>query len=95
MYKLSVKAVRDVELLYDYSAAQFGDEQAERYLLELEKAFLLLAEFPYMGKAMDSLRPSLRCYYHRSHAIFYKPNKTGVFIVRVLDQRMNAPKHLQ
>lgn len=95
MYKLSVRAERDLELLYEYSAAQFGDFQAENYLLDLERAFLLLSEFPHMGKSVESIRPALRCHYHRSHAIYYKPSKIGVFIVRVLDQRMDQYKQLQ
>lgn len=95
MYRLSVGAEKDLELLYNYSAAQFGEAQAENYLLDLERTFLLLAEFPHIGKNVEYIRPSLRCHFHRSHAIYYKLNKVGIFIVRVLDQRMEQHKHLQ
>ncbi|VEI77499.1 Toxin ParE4 [Mannheimia haemolytica] len=95
MYKLSVRAERDLALLYEYSAAQFGDAQAEAYLLDLEKTFCLLDEFPYMGRNVEHIRSSLRCHYHRSHSIYYKPIPKGIFIVRVLDQRMDQYKQLQ
>lgn len=89
MYKLSRKAEQDIELLYDYSLTQFGEMQAERYLLALEKAFFLLVDFPKLGKQVDEIRPNLRCYFHRSHAVYYQIIENGVLIVRVLDQRMD------
>lgn len=95
MYKLSRKAAQDLDLLYHYSAAQFGDGQAEQYLLELEHAFLRLVDFPLLGKEVEHLRPNLRCYVHRSHTIYYKPSQGGILIVRVLDQRMNHHRLFQ
>lgn len=71
MYKLSRKAVQDLDLLYRYSAAQFGDGQAGQYLLELEHPFLRLVDFPLLGKEAEHLRPHLRCYVHHSHTIYY------------------------
>lgn len=95
MYKLSRKAEQDLNLLYHYSAEQFGDGQAEQYLLELEQAFLRLVDFPLLGKEAEYLRPNLRSYVHRSHTIYYKSNQSGILIVRVLDQRMNYHKQFQ
>lgn len=74
---------------------QFGDLQAENYLLELEKAFQLLADFPLIGKSAEHIRQKLRCYFHRAHAIYYKLRKTDIFIVRVIDQRMDQSRQLQ
>jgi toxin ParE1/3/4 len=45
---------------------------------------LLLASNPYLGEAVDDLRPGLRRFSHGNYVIFYEPRETGIGLIRVL-----------
>jgi toxin ParE1/3/4 len=57
---------------------------ARRWLDEIEQKFVLLAQQPYVGEAVDHIRPGLRRVTHGNYLIFYEPHDTGVLLVRVL-----------
>jgi toxin ParE1/3/4 len=57
---------------------------ASRWLDRIEEKFLLLARQPYMGEAVDHIRPGLRRFSHGNYLIFYEPRETGVCLIRVL-----------
>lgn len=40
----------------------------------------------------ERLRPGLRRFEHRSHAVFYMQNEDGILIVRILHARMDPPR---
>lgn len=89
IYKLSKAAERDLEQLYRYTITQFSVIQANHYLEELERALILLAEFPAMGRSAEMIRPNLRSYVHQSHTIYYRIREKDILIVRVINQRMD------
>ena len=93
MYKLSRKAEQDIELLYRYTIAQFGVNQATAYVEGLIEKFELLVKYPQLGKEADHLAPNIRSLIYQSHTIYYKPRQNDIFIVRVIHQRME-PRHL-
>lgn len=64
--------------------AQDNPTAAARWLDQIEQKFLLLAQQPYMGEAVDYLRPGLRRVTHGDYLIFYEPRETGIGLVRVL-----------
>ena len=94
-YRLSARAETDLAEIADYTVATFGIEQARRYRNDLESCFEYLAENPRLGRSAESLAPGLRRFEHRSHAIFYAGERSGVLIVRILHTRMNIGRHLQ
>src|SRR6476646_10173082 len=57
---------------------------ATRWLEEIEQKFVLFAQQPYMGEAVDHIRPGLRRVTHGNYLIFYEPHDAGVLLVRVL-----------
>ncbi len=60
-YRLSPKAIADLEDIYTQGLEQFGPAQADRYLNELYGRFQLLAEFPGIaGPSRRAARPSSR-----------------------------------
>lgn len=89
IYKLSKAAERDLEQLYRYTVTQFSLVQANSYLEELERALILLAEFPAMGRSAEMVRPNLRSYINQSHIIYYRIREKDILIVRILHQRMD------
>ncbi|OOH90275.1 hypothetical protein BMT54_05085 [Pasteurellaceae bacterium 15-036681] len=88
MYKLSRKAEQDIELLYRYTIAQFGVNQATTYVEGLVEQFELLVQFPKLGKEADHIAPKIRSLLYQSHTIYYKCRQNDIFIVRVIHQRM-------
>lgn len=78
----------------DYTADAWGPEQAERYLDSLEALFNRLAKAPQMGRPCNRIHSGYRRIEHRRHVILYRAAQYGVFISRVLHQRMLPSLHL-
>lgn len=51
-------------------------------------------QFPLSGRDMTDLRAGYRRFEHESHAIFYRVEADGVFVVRVLHARMEPRRNL-
>ena len=52
-YVLSEAADADIEGIARHSITQWGLVRAERYILELHRAFETLGEFPHLGRDSD------------------------------------------
>ena len=92
-YRLTQKAVDDLDTIYEYTITNFGLEQARDYLIGLRRRLGELAERPALGRMAERLAPGLRRYPYRSHVVFYVPEDEGVLIVRVLHESMEPPRH--
>jgi toxin ParE1/3/4 len=93
-YVLSRAAEADIEDIAGRSIAQWGFMRAERYLLELHRAFETLADFPHLGRDASHLRCGYFRFEHQGHSVFYRKTEAGVFIVRVLHQRQQPENYL-
>lgn len=93
-YILSQAADGDINDIYLYSYEQFGEAKADACLLSLDETLKRLAVSPRLGKPIDYLRTGYRRYEHVSHSVFYKSVESGILIVRVLHNHMDAAKHL-
>jgi len=85
-YVLSRAAEADIEDIAHHSIVQWGFARAERYLLELHRAFETLADFPHPGRDASHIRSRYFQFEHQSHSVFYQKTETGVFIVRAESQ---------
>ena len=54
-YSLTNKAITDLSEIWDYSCAQFSENQADLYYLDLISYCEILAENPTIGKKYDEL----------------------------------------
>jgi toxin ParE1/3/4 len=93
-YRLSRLARLDLIEIADYTVDTWGAEQSFRYLDTLEACFEQLARTPAMGRPCATVRPGYRRVEHQSHVVFYRVKKKGVFIGRILHQRMLPGRHL-
>ena len=93
-YRLSPKAQQDMDALFDNTVERWGIEQALRYTDMLELAFIKLAEIPHLGTACDLIRPGYRRRKAEHHMIYYRPTDYGIAIIRILHERMDAPRHM-
>ena len=57
---------------------------AARWLDEIEQKFALISQPPFMGEAVDHIRPGLRRVTHGSYLILYEPRDSGILLSRVL-----------
>ena len=59
-----------------------------RYLNELEAFCQTLADNPALGRPCDEVRQGLRRMEHGQHVVFYRQERTGILISRILHQSM-------
>lgn len=91
---LSPAAQADVDGIWDYTAAQWSEDQAERYLRSIRDACRDLAAGKRRGRAVD-VREGYQRTIVGSHVLYFKTTDTGlIVVVRVLHQRMDVEAHL-
>lgn len=93
-YVLSPRAQADLDEIWDYSAANWGDDQAEAYTRQIQAAVELIAADPRRGRACDDIRPGYSRFTVGSHVLFYRRAESGIDVVRILHQRMDFDRHL-
>jgi len=86
-YRVSKRAIANLNNIYLYGIEQFGRPQALAYQVELEDCFAMLARHPRIGRTSPTIRPGMRRHEHGSHVILYREEKDGVLIVAVLHSR--------
>jgi toxin ParE1/3/4 len=67
-----------------YTVLQFGREQVKSYGAGLLETLDALAEYPLMGSDQGHIRPALRRHVYKSHTIYYRPERNGVVVQRIL-----------
>jgi len=92
-FKLSRSAEADLLHIGAYTLDRWGEQQAVRYLAELEDCCQRLADLPLLGRACNHIRPGPRCMEVGRHIVFYRPNAEFVFISRILHQSMLPARH--
>jgi Plasmid stabilization system protein len=93
-YRLTPAAERDLEAIWRYTLKQWGIEQADRYIDFLTTAFAGLAQSPQTAPACEHIRPGYRRWGVERHMIYFRVTDYGIAVVRVLRDRMDAPRHL-
>ena len=95
-YVLSPAAQADLSQIWDYSARNWGAEQADRYILAIRDACEALADGSRRGRAVDDIRPGYRKLAVASHFLFYRITDAGMIdVIRILHQRMDVASRLQ
>ena len=93
IYILSEIADKDLEDIFDYTVDEFGFDQAEKYLLEIEEIFQNLIANPQIGKKRDEIKQGLYSFPKDNHIIFYRILDNHIRIVRVLHGSQDIPKY--
>ena len=93
LYILSEIADKDLEDIFDYTFDEFGFDQAEKYLLEIEEIFQNLNANPQIGKKRDEIKQDLYSFPKDNHIIFYRILDNHIRIVRVLHGSQDIPKY--
>lgn len=86
--RFSRLAERDLQAIGVYTVERWGMKQAIAYLEALEACCQTLADNPGIGRACDDVRPGLNRFEHASHVVFYRLESGGIWISRILHERM-------
>jgi len=93
-YRLTPAAERDLENIWLYTRRQWSAEQADGYIEILANAFAELAQTPKIAPSCDHIRSGYRRRSVDQHMIYFRVTDYGIAIIRVLHDRMVAPRHL-
>jgi toxin ParE1/3/4 len=94
-YVLSPAAQLDLEQIWDYTCDRWGEDQAEKYVREIERAIQRVVQNPMIGRACDEVRAGYRRHAVGSHTLYYRlAGADGIDVVRILHQRMDVDRHL-
>ena len=92
-FRFSRRAEADLVGIATYTLRTWGKAQTARYLGDLEAFCRTLADNPSLGRPCDEVRPGLRRTEHGKHVVFYRQDRTGILISRILHQSMLPEKH--
>ena len=93
-FRLTKKAKSDLRSIGRYTEKTWGREQRTRYLAQLDGSFHALANNPEQGRSCDEIRQGYRKYQVGRHLVFYRPEDSGIAIIRILHERMDLDAHL-
>jgi len=94
-FTLRPAAIRDLEIIWKYTAETWDDEQADNYIHDLNDGFLLLAQMPFTGKDCSYIREGYRKYPINRHIIFYLVSSNDIEIIRILHERMDVSLNIE
>ncbi|AZO11945.1 MULTISPECIES: type II toxin-antitoxin system RelE/ParE family toxin [unclassified Mesorhizobium] len=92
--RISPRAKRDLDGIWDYSLNQWGAERAEAYIRSIHSVVTLMDQFPAIARNASDVRPGLLKYAVGSHVVYLRMNHQSIDIVRILHQQMDYPRHL-
>lgn len=93
-FRLSPAAQADLEKIFDYTARQWGLEQAVDYTQLLANACATFAEAPARAQDCGHVRPGYRRGAAGQHLIYFRVEDDGIAVIRILHARMDTPRHL-
>ncbi len=91
---LTPAAVRDMEAIWQYTRDKWSVAQADAYVDHVAAAFAALARAPLTAPACAQIRPGYRRGVVERHVIYFKVVESGIVVVRVLHERMDANQAL-
>lgn len=85
-------AASDLSDIWDYTAANWGIVQADRYTDDFQRVCEALASGEMSGRRVD-VRDGYLKYPVGRHLIFFVRRASGIEVVRILHERMDAARH--
>jgi toxin ParE1/3/4 len=94
-FTLSPAARADMEGIWDCTAVNWGETQAEQYTRDILAACVAIANGAAISRSAEDIRPGYRKLSVGSHLLFFRMTDETTFdIVRILHQRMDPLRHL-
>lgn len=88
-YRLTPRALRDLEDIWLYGAEAWSPDQADSEIDTLLSVFETIAAAPMLARERSEFAPPVRLHPHGSHLIVYVLSGEAVVIVRILGGRQD------
>ena len=89
-YKLTNKAIEDLENIWDYTFQKWSEQQADKYYGLLISTCQFISENPDLGKNYQGVKSELFGLKSNRHIIFYRKfSDNPIEITRILHERMD------
>jgi toxin ParE1/3/4 len=94
-YRLTNKAVEDLNQIWKYSLNTWSEEQADYYYQMLISICQDLADNPGIGRTYDTILPGLLGFIANKHIVFYRVIEAELIeVVRILHGRMDIKNRI-
>lgn len=94
-YKLTNKAVEDLNQIWEYTIFKWSEQQADNYYNLLLESCQNIADNPNLGKHYDGITAELYGLKTNRHIIFYRTSlEQYVEITRILHERMDLKNRI-
>ena len=95
-YRISEKALEDLEKIWLYTLKKWSLEQADRYHNLIINEIEFITNNYNLSRKVDYIRTGYKISSVKSHLIFYKKSEDGIIeIVRILHQKMDIENRLK
>lgn len=95
-YRISEKALKDLNEIWKYTLETWSQEQADRYYKLLISEIKYITQHFESGKSAEHIQKGYRYSKVKSHLIFYRKDENDIVeIIRVLHQRMDIENRLK
>ena len=88
------EAESDLADIWIYTCTEWGADQADKYLDQLERGINQLIDNPGLGVDCSYVLPGYRRLHQEHHLVFYLVEESCLLIVRVLHEDMDASRRL-
>lgn len=89
-YRLTPRALADLDDIADFTIEKWGAEQLESYLGALRDRFEKLAGNPTLGRERDDIQPGYRSFPEGSHVVFYVIDGDFINIIGIPHKSMDV-----
>jgi toxin ParE1/3/4 len=89
LYRLTPRALADLEDIWRHGVQTWSITQAERYLDSLLGTLSMIAAFPTLARERSELTPPVRIHPHEAHLIIYVMDGDHISILRLLGGRQD------
>lgn len=90
----SPAAKNDIDRIWEYTAQNWGEAQAVRYIRDIQTVCEGLTTGETVSRSIDSIRAGYRKSACGSHMVYYKHNDERISIIRILHQSMDVERHI-
>jgi toxin ParE1/3/4 len=93
-YRLSPRALQDLEEIWLYTFQQWSATQANSYVSDILSACKGLVSGEKIGMNAEDIRNGYWKYFNGSHSIYYKFTGQHLDVMRILHQSRDVKTHL-
>lgn len=94
-FRLTPRALKDLDQIADYTLARWGERQTEKYLSDMATRFRWLSQNTGAGRVRDDVGQGFRSYRQGSHQIFYIIENDVVAIIGIPHGSMDIDAYFQ